>query len=232
MDLRRNWKLALTAAVAVAVAGAGGAIAATKLTSPSERSQAIVNDAAKQLGVDPSKLQAALKKAIENQIDAEVAAGRLTKEQGDALKQRIESSDLPLFGQGLGHLRGAPGFGFGHRLGGVFGGLDTAATYLGMSESDLRAELVSGKSLADVAKEKSKSVDGLVTALVADASKQLDAAVKAGRLTQAQADQFKADLKTRVQARVNNARPQRELRGFRGNGGGFFAPPRIRGYRA
>src|SRR5919202_1371817 len=43
--------------------------------------------------------------------------------------------------------------------------LATAATYLGMSVADLRTELQSGKSLADVAVEKGKTRDGLIAAL-------------------------------------------------------------------
>ena len=95
------------AAAALAVGGAGAGVAATKLTtnSPSEESKAIVNDAAKSLGVEPSKLSAALKKAYEDRIDAAVADGRLTKQQGAELKQRIESGDFPLVGP--------PGFGRG-----------------------------------------------------------------------------------------------------------------------
>ena len=66
------------------------------------------------------------------------------------------------------------------------GGLDAAASYLGMSESSLRSALEGGKTLAQVAKDKGKSVDGLIAAMVADAKAELAAAVKAGRLTQAQ----------------------------------------------
>ena len=101
MAMRR--KVIAGAAAALAVGGAGAGVAATKLTtnSPSEESKAIVNDAAKSLGVEPSKLSAALKKAFEDRIDAAVADGRLTKAQGDELKQRIESGELPL-------LRGRP----------------------------------------------------------------------------------------------------------------------------
>ena len=40
-----------------------------------------------------------------------------------------------------------------------------AATYIGISETDLRTELQSGKSLADVAVEKGKTRDGLIAAL-------------------------------------------------------------------
>ena len=89
MDRSLKRKVIAGAVAASAIAGAGGAIAATKLGSPQEDSQAIVNDAAQQLGVKPSALSDALKKALENRIDAEVAAGNLTKAEGDALKSRI-----------------------------------------------------------------------------------------------------------------------------------------------
>ena len=144
------------AAAALAVGGAGAGVAATKLAtnSPSEESKAIVNDAAKNLGVEPSKLSAALKKAYEDRIDAAVAAGRLTKEQGAELKQRIESGDFPLLGPpGFGHGPGGP-----H---GFFHGLDAAASYLGLTEDQLHSQLESGKTLAEVAKAQGKSVDGL-----------------------------------------------------------------------
>src|SRR5690242_13351112 len=108
MDRSLKRKVVAGTVAAIAVGGTGAGIAATQLrSSPSEESQAVVNDAAKQLGVQPDQLSGALKKAMENQIDAAVAAGRLTKAQGDELKQRIESNTFPLFGP-------LPlGFGFG-----------------------------------------------------------------------------------------------------------------------
>jgi polyhydroxyalkanoate synthesis regulator phasin len=201
MEKRMKRKVAAGAAALLAVAGGGAAIAATQL-SPKQESQTVLNDAAKELGVSPSELSAALKSALEKRIDAAVATGRLTKEQGDDLKQRIESGDFPLFGM--------PGFGPGH--GGfehheMFGGLDAAATYLGVTEDNLRTELESGKSLADVAKAKGKSVDGLVDAIVADAKKHLDEEVSEGDLTQAQADQLLARLEEGIRAMVNGERP-------------------------
>ena len=201
MEKRMKRKVAAGAAALLAVAGGGGAIAATQL-SPKQESQTVLNDAAKELGVSPSELSAALKSALEKRIDAAVAAGRLTEAEGDDLKQRIESGDFPLFGM--------PGFGPGH--GGfehheIFGGLDAAATYLGVTEDDLRTELESGKSLADVAKAKGKSVDGLVDALVGDAKKHLDEEVSEGDLTQAQADQLLSRLEEGIRAMVNGERP-------------------------
>ena len=95
--MKKRTKLAASAGAALAVVGAGGAVAADRLT-PSDESKAVVDDAAKQLGVDPAKLNAALRKALENRIDEAVKAGRLTEEQGKAMKERIEAGDFPLFG--------------------------------------------------------------------------------------------------------------------------------------
>lgn len=209
MDESLKRKVIVGAVAASAIAGAGGAIAATKIASPKEDSQAIVNDAAKQLGVKPSALSDALKKALENRVDAEVAAGSLTKVEGDALKARIESGELPFFG--------VPHRGFGRE--GV-GKLDAAATYLGLTEVQLRTELDGGKSLATVAKDHGKSVDGLVGALVADLKKHLDAAVTAGRITQAQEDAFLADAKQRITNFVNGKGPGGLRYGFRRFDGG------------
>jgi hypothetical protein len=199
-------KLMTVGAAALAVAGGGAAIAATTGDSSQEESKAVVEDAAKQLGVTPSKLSTALKKALENRVDAAVADGRLTKEQGDALKARIDAEDYPMLGGfGLGR-HGGPGgpgmHGFGH--------LDAAASYLGLTETELATELAGGKTLADVAKAKGKSVDGLVSALVADEKKELDAAVASGRITKAQADEMLANAKQRFTDMVNGTPPDRD----------------------
>ena len=208
MSSRLKPKVIAGTVAGLAVAGGGAAYAATQLGSPQQENQAVLNDAAKQLGVQPSALSAALKKALENRVDEAVAAGRLTKAQGNELKQRIESGDVPLFG--------GPGRGFGHHHAGPFGGLDAAVSYLGLTDAQLRTQLESGKSLADVAKAQGKTVDGLVQALVNSAKKRIDAAVTAGRLTQTQADSILADLKSRVTDFVNGAAPRFGLRhGFR-----------------
>ena len=82
--------------------------------------------------------------------------------------------------------------------------LDTAATTLGMSEGDLRAQLRDGKSLAEIAGDKT---DALISALVAAANGRIDAAVADGKLTQAEADARKANLTERITALVNRTGP-------------------------
>jgi hypothetical protein len=198
--MNKRTKLAAGAGAALAVVGAGGALAADKLT-PAQESKAVVDDAAKQLGVDPAKLNDALKQALENRIEQAVESGRLTKEQGKAMKQRIENDDFPLFP--------VPGTAFGPRGFGHHGfrDLDAAAAYLGVDEDALRAQLRDGDTLADVAKAKGKSVDGLVDAIVASTTERLDAAVSAGRITKAQRDEIVAGLKQRTTEIVNGEFP-------------------------
>jgi hypothetical protein len=193
--MKRRTKIVAGAAAGLAAAGGGAAIAATQF-SPKAENDAVIADAAKQLGVQPSDLSNALKKALEDRVDAAVAAGRLTKEQADELKSRIESGDVPLFG-GFG-FRGPGFFHFG-----PFHDLDAAASYLGLTASQLRSKLESGETLAQVAKDQGKSVDGLVSALVDSAKKRLDDAVTAGRLTRQQEDQILSDLKLRITDFVN-----------------------------
>ena len=194
MKLTRKQTIFIGATTLVAAAGGGVAVAASGGGSPSQESKAVIDDAAKQLGIPSSKLSDALKQALANQVDAAVAAGRLTKEQGAELKERLESADFPLIG-GL-HREG------GHHLG-FFGGLDVAAAYIGVTEAQLRTQLENGKSLAQVAKDHGKTADGLVAALVADAKQKLDKAVSAKRITQAQADEMLTRLKQRIADLVN-----------------------------
>jgi hypothetical protein len=197
---------------ALVVLGSGVAVAATQAGSPKEESQAVIDDAAQQLGVQPSALSDALKKALSNRVDAAVADGRLTPEQAARIKEHIQSGELPLFFGGRPH-----GPGFRHH----FGGLEAAASYLGLTAAQLRTELESGQTLEQVAQARDKSVDGLVDVLVADAKEHIAAAVAAGRLTQAKADEVLADIRERVTARVNGERPERFRRGA------FFAPPPV-----
>src|SRR5712691_4005746 len=172
MRLQRKTKIVVGAAALLAAVGGGVAVAASGDGSPNEESRAIIDDAAAQLGIPSSKLSDALKKALADRVDAAVAAGRITKAEGDAIKQRIQAEDFPLlFGGGLHHA-------LGH-----LAGFDAAADYLGLTETQRRTELEGGKSLAQAARDHGKSVDGLVAALVKAAKDKLDRAVAAGHLT-------------------------------------------------
>jgi hypothetical protein len=207
------------AVVVGVLAAAGAAVAGGGLLfGSSDDRQAILDNAAERLGVTPQKLEDALKGATVDQINAALAAGRITKEQADALKQRIQSGD------GL----GGPMF-FGPHGGlhkAFFGVLGSAANYLGLTEAQLREQLASGKTLAQIAKDQGKSVDGLKTAIVDGAKKQLDQAVADGKITAAQRDEILSRLKSNVDDLVQKSFQHPgmggEFHGFREfRGGGF-----------
>lgn len=202
MQAHLKRKLVAGVVTVAAVAGGGAAIAATQDNSPTATSSAIVSDAASQLGIQSSTLSAALKKAEEDQVDAQVTAGTLTQSQADAIKVEIEAGTVPLIGFG----GGGPGFGRGGP-GGPGGNLDAAASYLGVTSAVLQTDLQGGQTLADVATAQGKTVDGLVSALVTAAKSDLDAQVTAGNLTAAQETSIEANLTAHITDMVNGVRP-------------------------
>ena len=119
------------------------------------------------------------------------------------------STTVPGQGSGLpgrpGSMPGGPQG--GHRGGpGLFGDLSVAAKVLGISEDDLRKELQSGKSLADVAKAKGVDKQKLIDALVDAATKRLD--------------EEKAKLPDRIAAMVDGKAPSGGKPGGPGGMGG------------
>ena len=192
--MTRIQKIAVGAVLALGVSGAGAAVAATKLRSPEQESRAVLNDVAGQLGVTPERLSNAFKTAMKNRIDQAVKDGHLTQAEATRMKAAIDRESVPMLG---------PGFRKERHFGGRHHGLDAAAKYLGMTEAALRAQLQNGKTLAQVAKGRNKSVDGLVTALVAEKKARIEQAVKDGHLTRAQADELVARMKEHVTAMVN-----------------------------
>ena len=212
--------------VVLALAGAaGGALAASGTFDPAAEKQAYLNDVAGRLGVSSAKLEAALKAAAIDRVDAALAAGQITKDQADAMKAAINSGDLPL-GGGL-----FPGMGFRVHDGPHSGAsLDAAATYLGLTEAQLQTQLMSGKSLADVARAQGKSVDGLEQAMVASIQAKLDQAVKDGKLTSAERDQIMTKIKASIDDLVNGKLPAKLPGAYEGFGFGpaFGVMPRLR----
>ncbi len=105
-NLKRRLAIAVVAVAAAAFAG--GAYAATKDSNASVR-QAFLNDVAKRLHVTPPQLTSALEGAEVDQINAAVAAGKLTQAQGNALKQRVQKGHVLLGALGLFRAGAPPG---------------------------------------------------------------------------------------------------------------------------
>ena len=88
------------------------------------------------------------------------------------------------------------------------------ATTLGITVAALDARLAAGDSLATIA---GANTNALITALVADEAKEIDAAVTAGKITAAQATTLKANLTVHITAQVNATG---EMGGDKGHEGG------------
>lgn len=214
--------LAIGAAVLVVAAGAGAAIAATSgVFDPKAEQEAFPSAVADKLGVTTTELQNAYKAAALERLDSAVAAGRITKEQAEAMRTRIESGDF----MGPRGMFGGTGM---HGLRGPGRHVDAAADYLGLTEAELRDKIVAGQSLAAVAKAQGKSVDGLKQALIADAKTKLDQAFEDGKITAVQRDEMLERLTSRIDDMVNRTGPPDHGPGFgRPFGHGFGGPPDV-----
>jgi hypothetical protein len=119
-----------------------------------------------------------------------------------------------------GRMGGMGWFGFGMGGQGGWAAFDATAKALGMTPDELFTELHSGKTLADVEKEKNvdaQTVANAVAAVRKDAiSKAIEQAVTDGRITRAQADWLLQGLNQGWLGR-----------GFGGFGHGGFGPGRL-----
>jgi lambda repressor-like predicted transcriptional regulator len=175
------------------------------------RSGKSLADIAKAQGKTVDGVKTAITDAATKQLDAAVTAGKLTKDEETKLLDKLAANLDDLvndvhgpggFG-GPGGPRHAFGFGFGLEGPGLMAGAEDVATYLGLKPAELVAQLRSGKSLADIAKAQGKTVDGLKTAITDAATKQLDAAVTAGKLTKDQETKVLDDLASHLDDLVN-----------------------------
>jgi ribosomal protein S20 len=137
------------------------------------------------LGVDEADLGPAAKKAAITTIDAAVAAGDISKAVGDRLKARVEAAEgdgCRWFAPHLKRIAGAVHV--------IRDGVTAAAEVLDMTPAELRTELRAGKTLKEIATAEGVNYDTLTSAVVAAVRADLDAAVKAGTITQARADRI------------------------------------------
>jgi hypothetical protein len=187
-----RWVVLPAAGLAAVIIGVA-AVEAAPSPSPSPNAsknyaQVFLDKLAGILHLTPAQTQDALKQAQLQTVDQMLADGKITKAQADAMKARINA------GQGLGPIQG-----FGRQGGGfkadrtlmnslMTAELNAAASALHMSPTDLQNALRSGKSLSALETQQ-KVTDSAVKAAMKNAAKGvLDSAVKAGTLTQPQAD--------------------------------------------
>ena len=90
--------------------------------------------------------------------------------------------------------------------------LNIAAHSVGVSRKDLVAQLKSGKSIAQVATAHNVAPQAVVDALVQAATKRIEAAQQAGKITAVRATTLEGKAKTRADKFVNATHASRKLR--------------------
>ena len=177
-----------------------------------------IADVAKAKNIDLATVKAALVAEAKAHIDAEVTAGKHTAAEGVAkLAEKTARIDTMLTTAGL-PARGPHG-------GGGKGGpgkfmTATLATTLKLTQEELKTQLHSGKSLADVAKTQSVDIADVKNVLTSDFAAHLAEEVTSGKHTQAEADAKLAEFKTNLDTMVNRVGPAGGMKGEgRGPGG-------------
>lgn len=210
MSSKKNVIAIAVTTVALTVGSIGIGHATSKVKSVSTKvtrtsSTGVANPMAKTGGAE---------EAVASVLSALVAKGTITQAQADAIKTALAAAapvrgiDKP--GKGLGLL-----------------GEDRAAAEtlisktIGVDTATIRTRIAAGESLGAIAGAKRAD---LISVLVAEATKRIDAAVTAGKMTAAQATSLKAGLTAHVTAEVD------QVGGKRGPGMGGKEDKRGRGH--
>lgn len=196
----RKVLLAATAVLVLALMGFGVAVG---ITSAQGEDGGVFGSflarVAEKLGVSEDDLRTAITETQQELIDEAVAEGRLTPEQAERLRQRIEEGG-PLRPPDRLHPR--------HRVRPVgMLVLHSAATVLDIEPQELLSELRQGNSLAEVAEAQGMSVEDFKAALLTQVQVKLDDLVAQDKLAQEQADRIFQDIEEYID-RIVNAHPR------------------------
>ena len=195
-------------------------ITETELKTELEAGKSI-SDVAKAKNIDLATVKAALLAEAKAHIDAEVAAGKHTAAEGATKLAEVTTRiDTMLTTAGL-PARGPQGMG-GHKGKGGPGKImsEAVANVLKLTTTELKTQLQSGKSLADVAKTQSVDIADVKTVLTSEFTAHLAEEVTSGKHTQAEADAKLAEFKTNLDTMVNRVGPAGGMKGEgRGPGG-------------
>lgn len=185
----------------------------------------IVNIIAEETGLDPQDIMAQLREgstlsdiitanggdvdvvidavvaAITTRVQDAVTAGNLTQEEADVilanLEEQVANAINGEFNPGQ-----RPG-----RISRAFQGaqilLDAAAEAIGLDAQEIRSQLRSGSTLADIITANGGDVEAVIADAVTTATEQINTAVTNGRITQEEADTIIASLETTFTNMVN-----------------------------
>lgn len=205
--MKSPWRIAIAVAAVLALAGTAVGIVAAQTDGEvpvpgKERLSNFISGLAENLGVSQEELEEAIDQTQFDRVDERVAAGDLSEEQADQIRERIESGEgSPFFGKG------------GRRHGGGGLGGEALAEFLGIAVEELREARADEQSLAQIAEANGVSRDDLIAFLVGQVEDKLTAKVEEGKLDQERADEKLAQFEERVDDLVDSTESFRPGRG-------------------
>jgi hypothetical protein len=206
MTLRRAFIGAVAATVLLGLAALAISVGASAQepqgTPPAGGSARFADRVAANLGVTPDALRQAVKDAALQAVDEAESSGRITSEQAEAARERINS------GKGLG-LRGLVHRHHqrAERLAAVRRGIiESSATAIGIEPAELRDQLRNGESIASVAESHGVTVDDVEAQITSDAEEKLTQAVENGRITEERKQQVLDKLNERLDEILNRTK--------------------------
>ena len=164
-------------------------------------------DIAKAQGKTTAGLEQAITAAAKTRLDKAVANKNLTAAQEQKILSQLSARMNDLVNNTP--PKGALGLlGFGRpAIVRPFAEITGAAKYLGLTNAQLRTQLRSGKTLAQIAKAQGKTTAGLEQAITASIKARLDKAVANKKLTSAQEQKLLKALSTGIDAMVTGTPP-------------------------
>jgi transposase-like protein len=195
------------------VALAGLKVAATTIgVSPRDLGQALkdgksVAEVAQSHNVDPKTVKDAVDTAVNQKVDAAVAAGKIDADRAATIKSKAPDKVAKLVDGKLkpGAIKRIERRGK-LRKGARAGAAKIAASTIGIDVKDLAAAVKGGQSVAQVAQSHNVDPQKVIDAVVAAANKKVDDAVAAGKLKADRAATIKSKTVDRVTKLVNASR--------------------------
>ena len=190
--MRKHLAAATLAVASVAGLGAGFIIGSPNLVT-AQTSGSSTTVAASSGTTAPTALPETPRTSpVDEALAKLVKDGTITQTQADAVAKGIQDARAAhgegKGGHGGGHWDGMGRFGEGKSV------IDAAAKALGITSDDLIQQVMNGTTVAKIAEAKNVPLNTVVEAAVKEISTKIDAAVTAGKMTQAEADAAKTNL--------------------------------------
>ena len=164
-------------------------------------------------GVDIKLVVDAIVADMKSHIADEVKSGEITQAQADTKLADVTAKAT----ERVNNVRPARGEGMHGGPKGHGRNVAAIASVLKLTEAELKTQVESGKTLAQIATTQGVSVQSVIGVLVTDMQAHIAQEVASGKITQAQADTKLADVTTKVTEMVNTVQPARG-EGMQGHG--------------